>query len=135
MNDATPTRLATPSSVNHDFHRLGGLPSPGELAEYERAVPGSGERILALAEKSSEQGAAIAASESFRRDTAHRREHLTRRLTQGFVAVISITAVVTGGGILFLSGNWEASLIAVGVPACALAAMAIVTRPTRERLG
>jgi len=135
MNEVTPTHLATPSSVNRDFHRLGGLPSPGELADYERAVPGSGERILALAEKSIEQGAVIAASEGLRLDKAQKREHLTRRLTQGFVAIISITAVVMGGGILFLSGNWEASLIAVGVPACVLTAMAVVTRPAREYPG
>lgn len=108
--------------------RLGGLPSAAEFAEYEKAMPGAGERILALAERSLDQGLTLAAAERDRLDIANKREHLTRRLVQGFSILLSLSAVLVGAGILFLSGNWEASLIAVGVPLVSLMAMAMATR-------
>lgn len=105
----------------------GGLPAASEFAEYERAMPGAGERILALAERSVDEGVAIAAAERERLDIADKREHLTRRLGQGFAVVLSLAAVFVGSGVLFLTGTWLGGLIAVGVPFVAMFALAMVT--------
>lgn len=58
------------------------LPGPSELEQYERAVPGSAARILALAEARAEQ-------ESWVRQVLAREERL--------IAAISVVALVLPG--------------------------------------
>lgn len=128
MNHAAVLSDDAHSVEGHRAPAPGGLPAAVELAAYERAVPGSGERLLAMAERSLELQWTRVTAEEARLEAAGRREHVTWRIAQISIAVVSLAAVCIGSGLLFLSESWFGGLVALGVPTVSMAALAVMMR-------
>lgn len=102
----------------------GPLPPPEILAVYDHAVPGSGDRIIRMAE---EQGA-------HRRDME--RQELTanvRSQTRGQYLAFVLAIIVSAGGIFLLAtGRGVEGLVALLTPLAGLAGVFLISR-SRER--
>ncbi len=119
--DRTTSAEATPSVASSIFE---GLPSPEELAKYEKIVPGGAERLIELAE----QRAAHREATERRALEAEVKSSQVRTII-GFVLALSVGIL---GGMLLLQGSELAGLILILIDAAALAGVTIYGRRTPE---
>ncbi len=97
---------------------LEGLPSPDELAKYEKIVPGGAERLIELAEQATERRALEAEVKA---------EQV--RTIIGFILALSVGIL---GGMLLLQGSELAGLILILIDAAALAGVTIYGRRSSD---
>ncbi len=96
---------------------LGELPSPEELAKYEKVIPGGAERILEIVEQNARH-----AQESERKIVEA--EARLARIRQVVEFVLALAAGVLGG-ILLLDGSELAGLIIILMDVAAVVGVAI----------
>lgn len=118
---ATPPVAPTAPAASSIF---ADLPSPEDLAKYEKIVPGGAERLIELAEQR----------------VAHRQATERRALESeikagqvrtiiGFILALSVGVL---GGMLLLQGSELAGLMLILIDAAALAGVTIYGRRTSE---
>lgn len=115
--EATPPVAPTAPSASSIFE---GLPSPEELAKYEKIVPGGAERLIELAEQ---RAAHREATE--RRALESEIKSGQVRTIIGFVLALSIGIL---GGMLLLQGSELAGLILILIDAAALVGVTLYGR-------
>lgn len=99
---------------------LQALPSPEELARYEKIIPGGAERILELAEQQTSHRQAIEARQL---ETSVR----STRIRQAITFVLALSAALLGGALL-LQGSELAGLMIILVDALAVVTAAVYGR-------
>ena len=96
------------------------LPSPDELAKYEKIVPGGAERLIELAEQRA----------AHRQATERRALEAEVNAEQvGFILALSVGIL---GGMLLLQGSELAGLILILIDAAALAGVTIYGRRSSD---
>lgn len=88
------------------------LPTPEELAKYEKVIPGGAERILEIAEQNARHQRAS-------EERALSAEIRTTRISQAIVCLLALVACILGG-MLLLNGSELAGLIIILIDAAAL---------------
>lgn len=119
--DRTTPAEAAPSVASSIFE---GLPSPEELAKYEKIVPGGAERLIELAEQ---RAAHREATE--RRALESEIKASQVRTIIGFVLALSAGIL---GGMLLLQGSELAGLILILIDAATLVGVTLYGRRTPE---
>ena len=100
------------------------LPSPDELAKYEKIVPGGAERLIELAEQ---RAAHREATERRALEAEVKAEQV--RTIIGFILALSVGIL---GGMLLLQGSELAGLILILIDAAALAGVTIYGRRSSD---
>lgn len=118
--EATPPVAPPTSPAPSASSIFEGLPSPEELAKYEKIVPGGAERLIELAEQ---RAAHREATE--RRALESEIKSGQVRTIIGFVLALSIGIL---GGMLLLQGSELAGLILILIDAAALVGVTLYGR-------
>lgn len=118
--EATPLVAPPTSPAPSASSIFEGLPSPEELAKYEKIVPGGAERLIELAEQ---RAAHREATE--RRALESEIKSGQVRTIIGFVLALSIGIL---GGMLLLQGSELAGLILILIDAAALVGVTLYGR-------
>ncbi len=115
--EATPPVAPPTSPAPSASSIFEGLPSPEELAKYEKIVPGGAERLIELAEQ-----------RAAHREATERRA-LESEIKSGQVrTIIGFVLALSIGGMLLLQGSELAGLILILIDAAALVGVTLYGR-------
>lgn len=95
---------------------IGPIPPPEVLLQYNELLPGSADRILAMAEQESAHRRSIESASLEADVQSSCREHIHRMRGQLFAFILAISAIVGGVGLAFAGvKGWGALLSLAGV--------------------
>lgn len=114
LNEETPPKKVEPKKTVITASYSGPIPPSSELARYEQIVPGSGLRIIEMAEKQSSHRQFIEGKILDSNTSLANREADERKRGQIFAFIIAMSSIILGAILLILNKTVMGSIFSGG---------------------